>query len=204
MGPFWVRFAGANEAPSDVLVHGSSAEVGLEHVQLCCVVAMLEKQVVESLEHGMGESFAPTVGSDRYAADMCSASDRLAVKESLGSEAPRHRSTVLSCHQCNGTRLFESLSNTLNCCTVNVWRNRPAWSGLGLSPQQRQNRRVVGSGATEDHHVGHRPMMLVSTPFCYWRPAPYPSLCTLRAWQRLADLATGDGAAQAAVGAAGR
>ncbi len=29
MGPFGVRFAGANEPPSDVLVHGSSAQVGL-------------------------------------------------------------------------------------------------------------------------------------------------------------------------------
>ncbi|HSH58264.1 MAG TPA: hypothetical protein VK988_01230 [Acidimicrobiales bacterium] len=74
---------------------------------------MLAKQVLESTEHGMGESFAPTVGSDRYAAAMCSASHRLVVNESLGSEAPRHRSTVLSCHQCSGTRLFEPLSNTL-------------------------------------------------------------------------------------------
>lgn len=94
---------------------------------------------------------------------MCSAGDRLIVNDSLCGEAPRDRPTALSCHRCDSAGLFEPRANTFDCCTVNLWKNGFALlSGLGLSPQQRQHRRGVRSGAIEHHHVGHHYMLLVS------------------------------------------
>jgi hypothetical protein len=106
-----VRFARAHEAPPHVLIERPSPGVRLKHVQLSGVVAVVRKQTLEALQHRMRESFAPAIGNDGYAADMCPTGDRCALHHSRGGEATRHRPTSISSNQRDSARLLETAAH---------------------------------------------------------------------------------------------